>query len=220
MNTEIDMGKVNEWLGTVRDTFINASELAKTVASLQEQVNSMSQNLEGLRALNRTLDENLSWSRSERDRLDGELRQSQGQLVTALNERAQIDNERQHFKSLADERASIIATLKSDNDSIAFRNLELEEENGKLKAMSEAVANAVLQFTKTVSIGAAGTGQAQVVEAPKTEPQPRDPVTQQWRPKAAYYDDKGDYHPAQVDDPNLPINPVEDWGKTGSGSGF
>lgn len=158
MNTEIDMGKVNEWLGTVRDTFINASELAKTVAGLQEQVNEMSQSLEGLRALNRTLDENLSWSRSERDRLDGELRQSQGRFAEANLSLVIAEGERDKYKSLADERASIIATLKSDNDTIAFRNLELEEENAKYKVKVQAIETAL------------GIGHSEAVSKPEPEP--------------------------------------------------
>ncbi len=201
MNTEIDMGKLNDWLEQVRNTFINASELAGKVAGMQAQVNEMSLTLDGLRQLNRTLDENLSWSRSERDRLETANQQQQESLRAQAAKLGQLESEYDRTKQLADERASIIATLKSDNDTIAFRNLELEEENVKLKGMINSIQIALHPLQV---IGAAGTGQTQVVEAPKAEPQPRDPVTQQWRPKAAYYDDDGQYHPEQTDDPSLP----------------
>ncbi len=186
MNTEIDMGKVNEWLETVRNTFINASELAGKVAGMQAQVNEMSQSLEGLRTLNRTLDENLSWSRSERDRLEADNLAKQHQIDTQANNLGVIMKSEDHYRSLADERASIIATLKSDNDTIAFRNLELEEENAKLKAVVDGI-NALLVPKALVPMSQGTMPEPAKTVEPFVHPvtgvvQGRDPETKQFVP--------------------------------------
>lgn len=186
MNTEIDMGKVNDWLETVRNTFINASELAGKVAGMQAQVNEMSQSLEGLRTLNRTLDENLSWSRSERDRLEADNLAKQHQIDTQANNLGVIMKSEDHYRSLADERASIIATLKSDNDTIAFRNLELEEENAKLKAVVDGI-NALLVPKALVPMSQGTTTEPVKTVEPFVHPvtgvvQGRDPETKQFVP--------------------------------------
>ncbi len=187
MNTEIDMGKLNDWLESVRNTFINASELASKVGALQVQVNEMTQSLEGLRALNRTLDENLSWSRSERDRLDSALKLVQTELQTAYADIDVSQSNWAQFKLLADERASVIATLKSDNDTIAFRNLVLEEENKTIKTQLDKIAD-VFKAT-TTHVASAIQPMSEVVKTvePFVHPvtgvvQGRDPETKQFVP--------------------------------------
>jgi chromosome segregation ATPase len=153
---------------------------------LELQVRELSSTLDGLRNINRTLEENLSWSRSERDRLENALRQSQTELETAKRDRNDAQSDYEYWKRTADERESIIATLKADNDTIAFKNLELEEENAKLKQQVDAISAVLMPNAQP---------QAQVVKEPEPvkAPEPflhpvtgvlqgRDPETKQFVP--------------------------------------
>lgn len=219
MTEPIDMGRVNEWLDTVRNTFINASELAKSVASLQEQVNSMSLTLDGLRRTNTTLEENLAWSRSERERLEADLRRRNDEVTNLTYEVTHLDKECSQYKAIADERASIITTLKADNDAIAFKNLELEEECKELRKQVDAIAAVLgggpkpdvsvkVVEDKTVLIPAK---EPEIV--PFTHPvtgviQGRDTVTQQFKPA-----------PATLEEVNKPWWEQEDK-PASQGSGF
>lgn len=137
------MGKVDEWLGRVRDTFINASSLAETVRGLQVQVNEMSATMESLRRVNTTLEENLSWSRSERERLETTLAETRHSLNTATKERDAAKNDLDYWKHLAEDRASTIANLRTENDTLTIKNLELEDDNKAMKAKVSAVESAL-----------------------------------------------------------------------------
>jgi|SRR5580704_901654 chromosome segregation ATPase len=210
--TELDMSRVNDWLEQVRNTFINASELAGKVAGLQQQVNEMLSSLEGLRSLNRTLEENLSWSRSERDRLENELRDQRNQVSGLTEAKALADKSEVHWRQLADERASIITTLRFDIDATAFKNLELEEENEKLKAIVDG-----MQKLLNPLLGATGTGQAQVVDAPKTEPVPEPKVVPYVHPVTGTLQGRDtetqQFKPAPQDSPMQSFGPDDGWDK-------
>jgi regulator of replication initiation timing len=205
---ELDMGKFDSWVAGLRDTIINASELAKSVASLQTQVGEMTNTLEGLRSLNRTLDENLAWSRSERDRLDSELRTRLADNATLR----QSLSEAEKFKTLADERASIIAVLKADNDTIAFRNLELEEENKTIKAQLDKIADVFKPVNEAPK--------PETVKAPEPFLHPVTGVLQGCDPETKQFVPiKEPGHPEQHDDPGLPDKPwwMDDQDKQSSG---
>lgn len=171
-----EMSALNEWLNNVRTTFIEAKSLLGTVRELQHTVDGMQRDLDNLRRTNHTLEENLSWHRTERDRLETINRDQATKLNAQGDQLASAQRDAAYWQERANEYQTTIARLAADNDTAQIRVMELEDKVRELEAFKANVLDAV------------GKVQAQVIPVQEVKPvehipqeQPRDPVTQQFR---------------------------------------
>lgn len=142
--------KLKGMLQHVSDTFVNASQLAQTVASLQAQVAdmqrdfadqsaAMQRDVEHWRQQYATLDETVQHIRQERDAAQSEaqsLRQENAGLVHDRDEAKQSVNA---LQDQVNELLARIAELRRGQDDAEYRAIHWEEEHGKVKAKLDAV---------------------------------------------------------------------------------
>ncbi len=138
-------GKITGMFDHIRNTFVNASDLAVKVAALEQRVTELSDQAEAMRQHNINLDEALAHTRKERDEAQGEAARLRQELVDVTAER---DNARQGMEYWQGQHATISDThekTKQDLHTTEEYAAALEQENESLKAqlakLKEAFGN-------------------------------------------------------------------------------
>ena len=165
--SEEDMSKVAEIFGQMRDAVIGASKLASEVDELRNAVGSLRNELENLRSTNRWMDGQITELRVARDEALATCNRQAVDIVNLRNDRDSLqvhcDNQRETLARLNEQ----VAELRKERDDAQFLAEVLKGDKEELQGKLDTIVGLV---------------------CPKPEPspieveQPRDPVTQQFKP--------------------------------------
>src|SRR5205823_4411260 len=148
------LAKFSGYINHIRDTFINASELAREVQSLREQVAQVTSDFQNkvaevekevsdLRQANAWADETLQRVRAERDAAQTHAQELQAELSQARHDlngaQADHNNLLQQHQTLQERHDAV----RRERDDANFRIMELEEENQRVKAQLEGIKAAL-----------------------------------------------------------------------------
>jgi hypothetical protein len=158
-----EMGALDGWLQTVRQTFVEAKNLLQTVRDLRTELDGIKVETDRLRQTNATLEENLAWHRGERDRLERENRSMNDQLRTSEAAKVVAQQDTEHWQSLASESSIHLARTARERDDALLRVMELEDKVKELEAFRDNVSAAFHKVRMPLP----------AEEAPKPSGQPR-----------------------------------------------
>jgi chromosome segregation ATPase len=162
-SSEVDemLNKFSGYINHIRDTFINASQLAQEVQTLREHVQQVEadfsarvaqfdKEVSDLRQANVWADETLQRVRAERDEAQAKVQDLTTQVASeqqaAYTAQRNYEHATEQYNSLSDAHGSV----KRERDDAHFRIMELEDENQRLKAQLEGI-KAALGWSKTVT---------------------------------------------------------------------
>lgn len=131
--------KLKGMLGYISDTFVNASQLAETVKSLQGQVSQMQTDMDQLRQHNAALDETIQHLRQERDAAQGEASQLRNENAVLTHDRDSYAGIVTAHKQRIEELEAELAGAKRSHDDAEYRALHWEEQHNKIKEKLDAV---------------------------------------------------------------------------------
>ena len=219
--TETDMGKAWEVFDQMRNAVIEGSKLSVKFQELEGKVQALSSQLDRAIETNRRMDEMYASISRQRDDAMQEASRVKSELVSA-----KADLERSHDRvssqnDMIESRDQEISRLKKERDEAQFSAMEWEEKAENFRKRLDAVTAALglpspvqsepqkpqhpedepgqpvgpLASPSTVD-GGSDSGVPSSSEKP---PQPRDPVTQQWR--SPYEETK------QMEDWDFPVQP-------------
>ena len=175
--TEAMFAKFTSIVDYLRNALVSNTELAREVQTLKQLVNDMAMKVDQVTSQNSALQEAVNVLTSERDvanRRIAELESENRDLRTRFEQR---DNDANHWYTQWGVISEEVAKVKQDRSALEEDHLKLLEEHEKAKDK--------LKHIQSV-FGAAQVMEQEnhpvpIVEPIKTDPQPRDPVTQQWQ---------------------------------------
>lgn len=134
--------KISGMFDHIRNTFVNASELAQKVSQLEQRVTELSDQAEAMRQHNINLDEALAHTRQERDAAQSEVSSLRHENAALVQER---DSHRSNAEYWSGKHNEVQATLEQTKHDL-YQNQEysraLENENEELKKQLEAIKEA------------------------------------------------------------------------------
>ena len=158
--------RAQEMLNKVRDTFINASQLAQEVTSLRVEVQTMRGDLEMLRSQNTAADETINNLRTQRN-------QVQLDLNNTLVDLDRMTTDRDYWRKQANEASDCLNTsinelacVKSTKESVDIELMLAQDEVKKLSEQLSTIRNA-LGMTPAPTVEPV---RVEITEQPKEEP--------------------------------------------------
>ena len=131
--------KLTSMFDHIRNTFINASQLAQTVNELQAQVNQLKQDVEQTQHANRALNEAVQSLTSQRDEAQAVARNWNERHDSILAQHSQLQNEHAALQYNYDTAKHDLENMKRDRDEGWNEVQRLDKENEQLKARLKEV---------------------------------------------------------------------------------
>jgi chromosome segregation ATPase len=185
-DTEAMFSKIQSFMDFLRNALVNNTELAKQVHQMQQQLAELTTQINTAVGTNQALQEAVNVLTNERDEARRELQETQATLhdvkekwnaSTKEWEEKFIsrDNDANHWYGQHQAVSEELAKVKEERSALEQEHQQLLEEHEKAKetlARIRATLGSVVPGFEPVAV-------KEVVK--HEEPQPRDPVTQQWR---------------------------------------
>jgi chromosome segregation ATPase len=167
--------KFTSFMDYIRNQLVNNTELAKQVQEMQQQLSELTHQVNQAVGTNTALQEAVNVLTRERDEVRSDYEAACTKVSELENKFTQRDNDANHWYSEYQKISDELTKVKAERSELEAEHLRLMDEHEKVKDQLARIKS-VLSTVQTIPAAVA------VEEVHKPEgPQPRDPVTQQWR---------------------------------------
>jgi len=129
-----DMAMIPDLLARVANTIVAASDFAKQINTIQADLHNLNIDLDTTRKTNTTLQETINSISEQRDEAVAKVREQTDALLRVEMEKDNLSYNLNEVTRDRDETYAKLADVKAERDNYGMRNLELEDELSRTKA--------------------------------------------------------------------------------------
>lgn len=133
--SESEVTMFRDFMNRLANTVVQASDFAKQVDILREELNTIREDASAVRKRNSELDEELAYVREQRNKAQDEARQANHEAGQWKSSYEMAEKNFSNASAELDHQRNVIAELKTERDEAQFRVLELTERAEKAESV-------------------------------------------------------------------------------------